>query len=361
MAPSTSSDITSFIAHARSKGMDTQTIRILLLSSGWKEKDIAEAMASSALDMPVPTPPDAGSARDTFFHLLSFVSLISTVTALITLFFQYLNRVLPDEAYQMYNPSSDFSGIRWSMAVVLVSFPLLCWMARLLTREYAKHPEKLGSAARRWITYLILFISACTLIGDLITLLFYLLDGELTLRFVLKVLVVLVLCGLPFLYFLRTMRLNADTYPRSNLHKTFLGAGAVIVVLAFVWGLFIVGTPAYGRQQRMDDDRLNDLRQIQQEIYNIAYEGRAWEQGAAPTKPVPATLNDMLAQAQYARPDIVDPESGVPYEYAVLSGINGFSLCATFSLARDLQYDVFWNHAEGRSCYAFDLTKPVLH
>ncbi len=353
-----SNDLPTFIAHARGKGMDAQTIRMLLLSNGWKEKDIAEAMASSALDMPVPTPPDAGSARDTFFHLLSFVSLISTVTALITLFFEYLNRALPDAAYETYYSYDDFSGIRWSMAVVLVSFPLLAWMARLLTREYARHPEKLGSAARRWITYLILFISACTLIGDLITLLFYLLDGELTLRFVLKVLVVLVLCGLPFLYFLRSMRLTAETYAASPIHKVFLGAGAAIVLVAFVWGLLIVGTPAYGRSQRMDDDRVNDLRAIQQELYSIAYENRQWDQNAKPTKPLPGNLDEMLAQAVNAHPDIVDPETGAPYEYQVKAG-SAFSLCANFALSRDNQYDVFWNHPAGRSCFEFNLLKPV--
>ena len=36
------SKLESFIAHARSKGMDHQTIRMLLLSSGWKEKDYDE-------------------------------------------------------------------------------------------------------------------------------------------------------------------------------------------------------------------------------------------------------------------------------------------------------------------------------
>ncbi len=350
-----SNNLSTFIDHARSKGMDAQTIRMLLLSNGWKEKDVAEAMASSALDMPVPTPPDAGSARDTFFHLLSFVSLISTVTALITLFFQYLDRVLPDAAYETYYSSDDFSGIRWSMAVVLVSFPLLAWMARLLTREYAAHPEKLGSAARRWITYLILFISACTLIGDLITLLFYLLDGELTLRFVLKVLVVLVLCGLPFLYFLRSMRLTAETYATSGIHKAFLGAGAAIVVVAFVWGLLIVGTPAYGRQQRFDALRLTGIRTMVSTIDNITRGGKYdVASSELPIVPLPKTVAEIQERGSIDRVITLDPETSEPYEYRV-TGASTYEICATFSLPLDEKIDEYWNHPAGRHCYAVDL------
>lgn len=346
----------SFIAHAQSKGMDTQTIRILLLSTGWKEKDIAEALASSALDMPVPTPPDAGSARDTFFHLLTFVSLTSTVTALIVLFFQYLNRILPDAAFE-YSSYDDFSGIRWSMAVVIVSYPLLLWMGRLLTREYRAHPEKLGGAARRWITYLILFITACTLIGDMITLLFYLLEGELTVRFILKVLTVLVFCGLPFLYFLNSMRLTAETYAKSQLHKTFVWISAAMVAVAFIWGLFIVGSPLYGRQQRLDEVRVTDLRAIENEIFNIVYDNNLYPPDAAPVKPLPATLAEVAQHATYQKISIADPDTGAPYVYTVGKG-HQFTLCATFETARDQQYDIFWNHMAGQQCFEFDANKP---
>lgn len=349
--------IKSFISHAQSKGMDTQTIRILLLSSGWKEKDIAEALASSSLDMPIPTPPDAGSARDTFFHLLTFVTLTSTVGALIALFFEYLNRLLPDAAFQDYYYNDNFSSIRWSMAIILVSFPLLLWMGRLLTREYRKHPEKLGSAARRWITYLILFITACTLIGDMITLLFYLLEGELTLRFVLKVLTVLVLTGLPFLYFLHAMRLNAETHPHSQLHRMFVWIGSAIVVLAFVWGLFVVGSPAYGRQQRLDEVRLSDLRAIQSEVFNIVYENNPYSTPAVPEQPVPETLEEAAAHAMYQKLSIQDPETQLPYTYKK-TGNYVFQLCATFDTARDQDYDIFWNHPAGNHCYDFDASKP---
>ena len=44
-------DLSAFIEHAREKGMDHTTIRMLLLSGGWKEKDVVEALAKTSLEM----------------------------------------------------------------------------------------------------------------------------------------------------------------------------------------------------------------------------------------------------------------------------------------------------------------------
>ena len=199
--------LTKFIAHARQKGMDHATIRLLLLSEGWKEKDIAEAMTAESLDMPVPMPVDRGGAREAFFHLLTFASLYTSVISLIILFFSYINRLFPDPALERYmtNPG-DLSAIRWSMAAIIVTFPLFFWVSRFLLREMRQKPEKAWSSIRRWLTYLTLFFAALTLIGDVITLIFRLLEGELSTRFLLKVLVIFVIAGLTFAYYFLSLR-----------------------------------------------------------------------------------------------------------------------------------------------------------
>src|SRR5687768_17120052 len=105
-----------FISHARTKGMDHQTIRMLLLSAGWKEKDIARAMTEESLDMPIPMPQETGGARDAFFHLLTFASFYTTAISLVSLFFTYINRLFPDPALGETYTYYDLSGIRWSIA-----------------------------------------------------------------------------------------------------------------------------------------------------------------------------------------------------------------------------------------------------
>lgn len=201
------SSLERFIAHAREKGMDHATIRMLLLSAGWKEKDIAQALTAESLTMPVPMPPDSGGAREAFLHLLAFASLYTTVISLVVLFFTYIDRLFPDPAFERpYYYDADLSTIRWSMAAIIVTFPIFLWVSRLLLREMRQSPERAWSAIRRWLTYLTLFIAAGALAGDFIALIYQLLEGELTIRFLLKVFVVFVLAGLTFTYYLLSLR-----------------------------------------------------------------------------------------------------------------------------------------------------------
>lgn len=349
----------TFIAHARSKNMDHQTIRMLLLSAGWKEKDIAEALAEGTLDLPVPVPVDTGSAKDAFFHLLTFTTLYSTVISLIILAFEYIGRWYPDPALNsyVYDSTADVSTIRWAIAVVIVSFPVFILLSRQLHREFSRQSEKLASGVRKWLTYLTLFVTACTLIGDVITLLFFLLNGELTMRFLLKVVAVLVLSGLPFLYYSSVLRMDPEKYSRSGLHRMFQWISIILTLLFVAYGVYVAGSPMQGRAERFDEQRISDLRAIQNEIYTQVYGN---QMGYPPPpqpvtvlpKPLPLDLESVAAAATYQKLRITDPETGVPYEYKPHG--SSFELCATFATIRDQGSDIFWNHPAGEHCFAFD-------
>jgi len=353
--------LTDFIAHARKKGMDHQTIRMLLLSNGWKEKDIASALTEQALDMPIPMPQDTGGAREAFFHLLTFVGLYTWVISLIVLFFSYINRLFPDPAFDYSYPyDGDLSTIRWSMAAVIVSFPLLYLLSRFLIREMKARPEKAWSGVRRWLTYLTLFVAASALMGDVITLVFYLLEGELTLRFLLKVLVVLLLAGSTFLYYFMSLRLHPSDAKGTMINKTFGWVAIAFTIIALVWGIALVGSPGSSRDKKFDEDRVNDLRAIQGEIYNITLGQDRYSPNGLPLpvkEPIPATLTDVQAKALYTKVDITDAQTLEPYGYRVIDATH-FELCATFNFPRDEEYDIFWNHDAGNKCFAFDLTQP---
>lgn len=351
MKPS-STNLTEFIEHARKKGMDHQTIRILLLSAGWKEKDIVQAMSKEALEMPVPVPPDAGGARDAFFHLLMFVSLFTTAISSVTLLFQYINRWLPDAAFEDYYSYDDGSGVRWGMAALLVSFPLFLWISRIVHSEIAQHPEKAGSGIRRWLTYITLFVAASTLMGDAITLVFYLLNGELSLRFILKVLVILYVAGSGFYYFYRGMKLTPGSKEWKAHNGLFRILSIISVLLVFALGFLIAGSPQSERMRRLDEQRINDLRTIQQEIRNITLDMSS--ASTVQRLPLPADLKTVQQQAVYAQPDIADPVSGTPYTYTVKSE-SMYELCAVFDTTRDQEFDIFWNHPAGEHCFNIDV------
>lgn len=351
--------LNDFIEHARKKGMDHGTIRMLLLSAGWKEKDVAQALSAQTLDMPVPPPPDVGGAREAFFHLLTFACLYTGITSLIVLLFTYVNRLLPDAAVDgVFAPDADLSSIRWWMAALIVTSPLFLWLSRSLLRDIDRHPDRALSGVRRWLTYLTLFAAAMTMVGDAIALVFNVLDGELSLRFLLKVLIVLALAGLTFVYYFVSLRGAARR--EESFHRAFGITTAVIAILSVAWGLWLAGSPAAQRLRKLDERRVQDLQTIQSEITAIVYGGQPARSPSVPkpVKPLPATLQEVLSQAQYQRPSIADPQTGQPYEYVVRDP-RRYDLCAVFSAPLDQPFNVRWNHPAGHQCFSFDVQEGM--
>jgi hypothetical protein len=204
--------LASFMNHARQKGLDPATIFMLLRSSGWKEKQIADALAVRELAMPIPERAGVGSARDAFLHLLAFTALYASAISLILLFFAYVEFWFPDPATRTaaYVLEAALSSIRSQLATLLVAYPLFLLVWSYLLREVHLAPEKAKSGVRRWLSFLSLFVGAVTIMTDLICVVYYLVEGELTVRFLLKVLALFVITGAIFLYLALVLRSESE-------------------------------------------------------------------------------------------------------------------------------------------------------
>ncbi len=355
--------IVEFIDHARSKGMDHATIRMLLLSAGWKEKDIARAMTEHGLEMAIPAPPDVGGAREAFLHLVAFAALYTAVIAGVNLVFSLINLTWPDVAVTRYATERvefERSAVRWAVAALVVSCPVLIWLSSLLLREMRGAPDRVRSPIRRWLTYLTLFLAAVAIGVDLMTLIWSLLGGELSLRFLLKVATVLLVAGAAFVYYFVSLRMSPEELGRTAMHKGYGWAAGLASIALVIGGIAVTGSPGVERARQLDARRVDDIRLIQREVMRLSY-GPGWTDPTVPlaqVAPLPASLDDIARQAMNVRPRIADPETGQPYEYRV-TGTTTFEVCATFGQARDEVRDVTWNHAAGRHCFAFDGNNPV--
>jgi hypothetical protein len=156
--------------------------------------------------VPVPKPRPYLSAREAFLYLVLFATLYVSAYHLGSLLFDLINHALPDPADQQYRLMQLGASMRWSVASLLVAFPVFLFVARLLGRELARNPAKRLSVVRRWLTYMTLFLAAGIVIGDQITAVYNVLGGELTLRFSLKVLVVGAIAGTVFAWYLHDLR-----------------------------------------------------------------------------------------------------------------------------------------------------------
>jgi hypothetical protein len=202
-------ELVGFVKGALDRGVARPEIRDVLLAAGWRREDVEKALrafAEAPFPLAVPRPQPYLSARETFFYLLQFAALYTTAFNLGRLLFLLIERGFPDpiDAAWQYDHASD--GIRWSIASLAVAFPIFLLVARSLARAAERDPERRRSKIRKWLTYLTLFIAATVLTGDLITVLYNLLGGELTARFLLKTVTVAVIAGGIFGYYLWDLR-----------------------------------------------------------------------------------------------------------------------------------------------------------
>ncbi len=146
--------------------------------------------------------------KDVFLHLLAILTLYASAIAFISLIFQYINVLLPDplEMQGSYAYASSYQAIRWAIASLIVIFPVYIFSVWYLNKNYIVSPEKRNLRIRKWLIYFTLFAAALIIIGDLVALIFNLLGGELTTRFLLKVLTVFFVAGSVFYYYLWDLR-----------------------------------------------------------------------------------------------------------------------------------------------------------
>lgn len=197
-----------FVREALLKGASRQTIEAALTGAGWtteQTRDALNAYAEVDFPVPVPKPRPYLSPREAFLYLVLFATLYLSAYHLGSLLFDFINRAFPDAA-DPDNASRLVQSMRWSVASLVIAFPVFLFVARHLGKDLARNPVKRLSAVRRWLTYLTLFVAATVLVGDLITLVYNLLGGELSMRFVLKVLVVGLIAGAIFGFYLRDLR-----------------------------------------------------------------------------------------------------------------------------------------------------------
>jgi hypothetical protein len=122
-----------------------------------------------------------------------------------SLLFDLINRTYPDVTAPMYGRSIGDS-MRWSVSYLIITFPAFVFAARYIGKDVSERPVKRLSPIRRWLTYLTLFIATGVLIGDLTTLAYNVLAGELTIRIMLKIIVVILIASTVFGYYLLDLR-----------------------------------------------------------------------------------------------------------------------------------------------------------
>lgn len=303
------------------------------------------------------------SALDFFMYLGSIVLLYTVVGTLISFVFDLIDYLLPDRLTdRSYYSSFYSSGVRFDIAMLIVLTPALIALIMFINRGIRANMAKMELWVRKWSTFLTLFIGTGIVLGDLVTLINTFLNGEITARFIYKVLSVLIIASFITAYYILDLR---GVIARSKKIAVSFGlVGTIIILGLLIGGLIIVGSPKKQRLMAFDLQKISHLQQIQYSVLD-SYRQK---------KVLPANiegLNDPLNSTVIPK----DPQTNENYTYKTTSDLS-FELCANFNLDSDNraypaggtppaistrydsyyyvgnESDTYWQHKSGLQCFS---------
>ncbi len=298
------------------------------------------------------------TAKNFALQLGSLVTLYVSIVALTMLLFGIITVRYPDVTQGYYEYENASSSIRFGIALLIVFFPAYLALTRMVNVvRRREHGIYLGLT--KWLIYLSLIIGGATILGDLVAVVLGFLNGELTIRFGLKALSLLLVVGSGFFYYV----LDAKGYWQDNEKKSIQYAVVVtlVVIASLATGFKNTETPAQVREMNTDAAQIQDLGVIQSQI----------ESYYATKSSLPASLSDAFGTLTQT----TAPEGRSAYTYEVVSDTS-FKLCAEFayesSKAEQMQYsqpfgidgayikDGFnWTHGKGDWCFTRVLNTEI--
>ena len=360
--------ISAFVHDALLRGISRDDIAEALKKGGWAPKEIdaaLEAFVEAGLPLPVPRKRVSSSPKETFLFLMLFAALYTAAFSLGSILFDLISLSLPQAGE---TAQSFIESLRYGIASVVVAFPIFLLMQRVISRENLRNPGQRISPVRRWLTYLTLFVASVSIITDLISLIYRFLEGDITLRFSLKVLVVTILAGGAFIYYLRDLRRD-EVAPSTELRATLLsrfGLAALIAAVAVTIGLgfWYAGSPMRARLLAQDKQRVSDLGNISHRVQQY-YSNK----GSLPESLAACDINpDSFIEQKK------DRLTGEPYLYRVMDTTR-FEIGATFALPSGSETPPtqfgrsiyipgdeasFWKHPAGPKTYTIDAARKNL-
>ena len=291
----------------------------------------------------------SSTAKDFFLWLGFIITFFGSITSLITLIFTYIDIAYPD-LLAPYTYVSEYTGtVSYAMATLIVMAPAAAILMHFIRRDILQDPARGTFWVRRWAVIFTIFIFGSTIVGDLITLLTTFLNGEITNRFLLKVVVLFLIAFAVLLHFI------ADSwgYWVSNRHKaTMVGVAALILCLITIGaGFVLIGSPSTVRLENFDNQKASNLREIQADILAFADQNRR----------LPDTLTELHESSAGYSISLNDSQTKQPYEYKLLKS-NSYELCAIFNRPTSTTgtdpndfsgaTDSFQWHEEGQVCSA---------
>lgn len=288
------------------------------------------------------------TAKHFVLQLGSLISLYLSLSFLLVLLFGLINILFPDTAENYWQIENAQSMIRIGIAMVVVFFPTYLLLTRTVNKLRRKEKQGKYLVLTKWLIYLSLLVGGLVLLIDLVVVIMTFLEGEISERFILKALAVLVVIGCAFFYYLR----DAKGYWLKNEAQSllFAGATAVIVLASVITGGLNIDTPVEVREQKIDNQVIQDLQDMQWRIEDYYRTND--------------TLPENLQELYGAFDAPTAPENRSDYKYETVDATK-YKFCGEFahdssrndSIARPvMEKNYNWDYKAGEWCFEREVT-----
>lgn len=206
-----------FVRRQRSQGDNDSKITKDLQGVGWKNEDISQTLAMRDNNIPLPpsslpvtknTSTSTYSMWDAFEHVLLFISLYTLATSIAIILHNLVDRWFPSVTTSISNYQSSFSAevLRWSLASVIVAYPLFSFLFLHVTKKTKEDPAIRNLRARKIWIYITLVGTFLIMLFNIISTIYNFLNGNISPNFITHLIVTLSITGIIFGYYVYQVR-----------------------------------------------------------------------------------------------------------------------------------------------------------
>lgn len=287
------------------------------------------------------------SAKFAFYYLLSLVALVFMALSTGMIIFQVINKAIVD-AIGATPGLFDSGALKFAISALIISIPIYYVLAWKINKSLFSGQLDKNAGVRKWLTYFILLISAVVMIGWLIATLNNFLNGELTLKFILKALTAIIISALIFVYYLYDIRREEVANKKDKIISIFFYGSLAIIIATLITSFFFVESPAQTRAKKQDNSILDQFERIDNAI-NTYY---------LDNKKLPSKLEDLTGNKPgyyISEDDLKDQVTKEKFGYK-LTAKDTYELCASFKTTNkgkdqlDYYFRDRWPHDGGQQC-----------
>jgi hypothetical protein len=296
---------------------------------------------------------DNSAAKFAFMYGIALVSLVITAVSTGSVVFQIINKYV-SETGSLFSSTYTLSVLRMAVASLFIAAPIYFISAAKINKNFNAGNLRADSIVRKWLSYFILFVSSVVMIGYFIGIFYSFLEGELTIKFILKAATALVIAATVFSYYFYDISKKEAGKEKDAVSRIYFWVSLTAILAVFISGIVFVESPAVTKKKRQDSEVTNRLMQIDSGISEFYKENGA----------LPNNLSELSEKVAYFDEEATkNPITGNEVEYKVVSA-KKFELCTDFQLSNknnneknDYYISTEWKHKEGRDCFtrtAFD-------